>query len=325
MRQFRVQTLSRYRSLVTRYYCSCAREPRRPALRGLSTKGTDETRMTSEKVVRQFESPTVVQYYSEYRPTYPKQLVEKIFSFSARHGVGNNMAVDLACGSGQSTFELTDRFYRTVGVDISNAQIECAKEKATALGKNTNVEFLVSPASNLPFEDESVDLILCAMAWHWLDPDTLFPEIDRVLKPPGVLAVLSYSCPRLRHRQCDELFYNFFLNTCVWSYENVKTHIVGHYRDVKLPYPLAERHDMLQESKVSLESLSGFVKSWGTYKDLCKQYPGNSALEDMLQEMRRSLLGNEIQRPVESLNKVQLSDITVDLDTPFFLLLMAKS
>ena len=239
------------------------------------------------------------------------------------------MAVDLACGSGQATFDFCDRFLRTVAVDVSEAQIKLAREKGEALGKkSSSVEFVVAPASKLPLEDNFADLILCAQAWHWLDPDTVFPEIHRVLRKPGVLAVLSYGCPRIAHqKECDELFYNFFLNRCIWKYKTVKSYVVNHYHNVTLPYALAERHDMKQGWTASLESLKGFVQSWGTYNELCKQQPGNSALEDLLGDMRKTLLSTQLKNftPDEPPNKkVPLSKITLELETPFCVLLMAK-
>ena len=126
------------------------------------------------------------------------------------------MALDLACGTGLSTFPLTDRFQRTVGVDISQAQLECAREEAKTISSSKNVEFFASSASNMPFQDESVDVLTCATAWHWLDPNTVFPEVDRVLKRPGVLAVYSYCSPVIRHEECNKAFQDF-LATCTWQ------------------------------------------------------------------------------------------------------------
>ncbi len=41
--------------------------------------------------------------------------------------------------------------------------------------------------------DASVDLISVAQALHWFDLDTFFRETDRVLKPGGILAALTYA------------------------------------------------------------------------------------------------------------------------------------
>ena len=190
-----------------------------------------------EKTLRFYENSTLAQYYSKYRPTYPKELLEKVFAFTRKHEVDDNLAVDLACGSGLSTFPLCDRFRRTVGVDISKAQIACAVKKAKALGKTDDVEFVVCPASNLPFEGQSVDLMTYATAWHWLDSDTVFAEIDRVLKKPGVLAVYTYGPQKLFHQQLHNLFTHIWEDVCIWQYGpygNVRRVAENYYRDVKL-------------------------------------------------------------------------------------------
>ena len=179
------------------------------------------------------------------------------------------------------------------------------------------------PASHMPFEDESVDLMTCSQAWHYLDPDTVFPEIDRVLKRPGVLAVYAYGRPMLHKQQLDDLFSHTWENVVIYQgpYGNIRTPLDNHYRDVKLPYPLAERHDMQLESTMSLEELEGFVNSWGSYERYCKQYPGNTIVEDMMMEMKKLLLEGEEAAD----GTTQLSHMTFGLDTAVFLLLAVKN
>ena len=265
----------------------------------------------------------MAQRYSKFRPTFP--VFEKIFDFSVNHGVGDDMAVDLACGPGQSTFPLCDRFRRIVGVDISKAQIDCALEKKKALNVSDDVEFVVSSAGGLPFADESVDVITCGVAWHWLDPDTVFREIDRVLKRPGTLAVYCHSHLNIHQNKCQKLLSDFYIHGCIWNdgpYGSVlDVCALNHYRDVKLPYPLVERHDMQQESTMSLENLKGFVSSWDCYETYCKKHPGNTALEDMVLEMKEALLEEE-EPPDEIADNKQLK---LRVSTPYYLLLALKN
>ena len=278
-----------------------------------------------EKTIQMYESSNIAQRYSKFRPTHPEPLLEKIFAFSAKHGVGNNMAMDLACGPGQSTFPLCGRFHRTVGVDISKAQIDCALEKKKALSVSGDVEFVVSSASDLPFEDESVDVITCGVAWHWLDPDTVFPEIDRVLKRPGVLAVYCHGHLNIHQKKCNQLLSDFYTYDCIWQdgpYGNVANVCgVSQYRDVELPYSVSERHDMQQESTMSLENLKGFVSSLDCYEPYRKQHPGTTALEDMLLKMKMALLEEE-KAPNEIADNTELK---FRASTPYYLLLALKN
>jgi ubiquinone/menaquinone biosynthesis C-methylase UbiE len=70
---------------------------------------------------------------------------------------GHGTAVDVGCGSGQSTYPLRQHFNKVIGIDVSEKQIEHAKKKYS------DVEFKVGPGENLQFlENCSVNLITTA-------------------------------------------------------------------------------------------------------------------------------------------------------------------
>ena len=49
------------------------------------------------------------------------------------------------------------------------------------------VPSLTGTAEAIPLADDSVDVVLMAQAWHWVDPERAAPEIARVLAPGGRL------------------------------------------------------------------------------------------------------------------------------------------
>ena len=234
----------------------------------------------------------------------------------------NKLVLDLACGSGQSTFELCGHYQRVVGVDISQAQIECAKEKAKQLGLQNDVEFVLAPASKIPIQSESVDLLTCATAWHWLDPSTVFPEIDRVLKRSGVLAVYGYCTPIVRHYDhCNKIIDDFLNTKCLWEeggpYGNTREVCESHYKDIMLPYPLAEKHEMEEESEMNLESIRGMFKSLPSHEAFCRENPDNTGLDDLVMAMKKEIhnrggIG------------LELSEVTFTVAMPFFMFLAVK-
>ena len=215
------------------------------------------------------------------------------------------------CGSGQSTFQLSDHFRRTTGVDISAAQISCAVEKAREKGKENVVDFIVSPADSLPFEDKSVDLITCAQAWHWFGPE-VFGEIDRILKNPGALAVYGYSRGIMRHEECESILSHYYSHTLTW-HSNSTWHSNNLYRDMELPYPIAERHDMKDLKTLSLSELKGYLTTWSAYQDYIVKHPGNYCFRHLIEKMKE-LLQHEDQ-----------GTSSVHLDTPYFLMLCFKT
>ena len=60
--------------------------------------------------------------YSLHRPQYPEKLIELACSNLPSY----EFALDVACGSGQLTQAVSNRFVKVLGIDRSNAQIEKA-------------------------------------------------------------------------------------------------------------------------------------------------------------------------------------------------------
>ncbi|KAG1779968.1 S-adenosyl-L-methionine-dependent methyltransferase [Suillus placidus] len=132
--------------------------------------------------------------YATFRPTYPRSLYNCIFQYHERNkGARWDRAVDLGCGTGQATVELTP-FKRVTGVDPSSKMIEVAqstlKNKSTSTGQ---YEFVQASAESLPFLDSSVDLVISAQACHWFDWNKIWPELARVLRKDGSAAFWGYS------------------------------------------------------------------------------------------------------------------------------------
>ena len=60
--------------------------------------------------------------------------------------------LDVGCGTGRHSIELTRRGYKITGVDLSESMLEKAKEKASS--QNLEISFLNHDARNLPFDRE---------------------------------------------------------------------------------------------------------------------------------------------------------------------------
>jgi malonyl-CoA O-methyltransferase len=59
------------------------------------------------------------------------------------------------------------------------------------LPTSTKIEFITGDAEQLPLADNSVDMVFSNLALQWCDPLTSFQEIQRVLKPGGLLSFAS--------------------------------------------------------------------------------------------------------------------------------------
>lgn len=121
--------------------------------------------------------------------------------------------LDLACGSRTTSIYLNNKYKcRVIGVDISENLINIAQKEVSRAGLDEQVQFKVADALELPFPDNSFDLVI-AQAFFILinDKEKAIKEICRVLKPEGYLGSLELSW----FKTPTEIAYNELLNkTC---------------------------------------------------------------------------------------------------------------
>jgi arsenite methyltransferase len=78
---------------------------------------------------------------------------------------------------------------RVTGIDMTPEMLDKARASAKALGL-TNVDFVEGEIERLPFEDESLDVVISNGVIDLVpDKDVVFAEIFRVLKPSGRIQI----------------------------------------------------------------------------------------------------------------------------------------
>jgi 2-polyprenyl-3-methyl-5-hydroxy-6-metoxy-1,4-benzoquinol methylase len=100
----------------------------------------------------------------------------------------NSIILDLGCGTGRHSIELTKRGYNVLGIDLSESQLKCAKEKAKR--QNLSIRFEKRDARNLSFKGEfDLIIMLCEGGFPLMETDEMNFEILRsaanALKPKG--------------------------------------------------------------------------------------------------------------------------------------------
>jgi demethylmenaquinone methyltransferase/2-methoxy-6-polyprenyl-1,4-benzoquinol methylase len=107
--------------------------------------------------------------------------------------------LDLAGGTG----DLTAKFSRIVGdkghvilADINDAMLKVGRDKLRDMGIVGNVDYVQANAEELPFPDNTFDIITIAFGLRNVtDKDKALASMYRVLKPGGRLLVLEFSKP----------------------------------------------------------------------------------------------------------------------------------
>jgi SAM-dependent methyltransferase len=99
-------------------------------------------------------------------------------------GRASGAALDAACGTGRFAELLSKRGYRVIGVDSSPDML------AYARGRVPDGEFRLGELDRLPLPDDSVDVIVCALALvHVPRLEPVLAEFARVLRPGGDLVI----------------------------------------------------------------------------------------------------------------------------------------
>lgn len=99
--------------------------------------------------------------------------------------------VDLGCGTGHGAAALSRRWpqARVIAVDSAPGMLCEAARREEA----PRIERLCADAESLPLPDASVDLLFCNLMLPWCDdPDAVFAEIARLLRPRGLLTFSTF-------------------------------------------------------------------------------------------------------------------------------------
>ena len=178
--------------------------------------------------------------YARGRPAYPAAALDWLLQPDARQ------VLDLGAGTGKLTRDLVARSLEVVAVDPSHDML------AELRGSLPSVDGRVGSAEAIPLDDRSVDAVLVAQAWHWVDPARAVREVARVLRPGGRLCLL----------------WNCRIESTGWTQDLGRLlNRLGFMEDgsrnppVEPPFGPVERHDVSWTSPITAQGLVDLVAS----------------------------------------------------------------
>ena len=121
--------------------------------------------------------------YARARPPVHRSAIEA-FQISASIKQPFARALDVGCGTGQSTLALVSIAESVVGVDPS-------PEMLAETVPHPKIHYEQATAEDLPFPDGQFDLITAGLAFHWFDASAFLAEAHRLLRPGGWLVVYT--------------------------------------------------------------------------------------------------------------------------------------
>lgn len=120
--------------------------------------------------------------YERGRPEYPDDAVEfMIQELDLKEG---KIVADLGAGTGKFTRSLQKSRAKIIAIE----PVEGMRKKFSSV--LPTIEVLSGTAESIPLEDESLDAVVIAQAFHWFKGEPALNEIHRVLKPNGKIGLI---------------------------------------------------------------------------------------------------------------------------------------
>lgn len=121
--------------------------------------------------------------YGRYADKLEKELFLKLVDFKKGQSL-----LDVGCGTGHFSFWFHDLGFKVVGMDISTEMLKVARSKI----KSEKIRFIQADACNLPFPDNSFDVVTLITVLEFLsEPQKALCEAFRVSRERIFLGVLG--------------------------------------------------------------------------------------------------------------------------------------
>lgn len=210
--------------------------------------------------------------YAAYRPAYPPALAAWLSSIAP----SPKAALDVGCGSGQLSLLLAEHFETVVATDPSAQQIDSAIA-------HPRIDYRVAPAEASGLPDASVDLLTAAQAAHWFDLPAFFTEARRLLRPRGVIALISYAGMD-GPGEIEAIVERFRLVTLKDLWPPERALVENRYRDIHMPFAPIEAPDFAIEVRWPLAALIGYLDTWSAVRAM-ERVNGRSAFDATVAEL----------------------------------------
>jgi SAM-dependent methyltransferase len=189
--------------------------------------------------------------YATFRPNYPDELFDWLADIAPQRG----LVWDCGAGSGQASVALASRFERVQATDISAAQLAAAPPR-------DNIEYRLASAEASGLQDHSADIVTIAQAMHWFDLPQFYAEVERVLKPGGIIAAWGYNRLQIDHAGLQKTLDVFYEDTIGAYWPPERLHVESNYRDLPFPFQRIAVPEFALYTEWSREHLLGYLRSW---------------------------------------------------------------
>ena len=198
--------------------------------------------------------------YQQARPTYPQEMVQSLLN----HVPERQFAWDCGAGSGQFTQLLVPYFDQIVATDLSASQLQHAPYFE-------NVSYQVQTAEANNFPAQCFDLITVAQAIHWFDFEAFYAQVQRTLKPEGVLAVVGYGLLQVDETKLNDAIQNLYAVTLKNYWDAERHYIDEGYQTIPFPFQEIAMPAFSIRLQWSFQQLIDYLHTWSALKHYIEQ------------------------------------------------------
>lgn len=232
---------------------------------------------------------TQANLYSQYRPTYPKELYDYLFSISP----SLDLAWDCGTGNGQAAIELATKFKKVIATDPSEKQINEAKKASNIVYEVGKAETFYLDHSEL---EGKVNLITVAQAFHWFNHKEFSVCVDKVLQPNGHLAVWTYAVANITP-EVDIVVEKLYSKILNGYWEKERSLVDEGYKSIVLPFKECETPKFELSADWTLEHLVGYLSTWSAVQTYIKKNNHNP-VEDIYSDLKLAW-GSQLVRTIK--------------------------
>ncbi|HET7814546.1 MAG TPA: class I SAM-dependent methyltransferase [Candidatus Baltobacteraceae bacterium] len=183
--------------------------------------------------------------------------------------------LEYGCGAAQWSIGLTLRGARCTGLDLSERQLEHARENMRAAG--VDFPLICASAEDVPLPDGSFDIVFCDHgAMTFADPHKTVPQVSRLLRSGGIFA---FSAGTPLHFICWDQSSDRFTGQLAQPYFGHHASDDGESVVFSLPYGewirLFRRNGLVVEDLIELRPPDGAETTYTNFVDpaWARQWP----------------------------------------------------
>lgn len=237
--------------------------------------------------------------YEEIRPSYPEKLIEDII---LKTGIkSGDRLLEIGAGTGKATVQFAERGFTVHAIELGEDMAAILRDKCAGYEK---VTLDVAPFEQWTNKDDDMfDMIYCAQAFHWLDPNVKYEKCHKLLKDDGYLVLFWYNprednSPEAKERESkiDRIVNKYASNYYVKNENSQRRKHDGVYREderikeieVSALFILVEKIEYLHEARNNADQ----------YLKAMKSVPAFASILDGLDDKSISNMDKEIEEVI---------------------------